>query len=1162
MKQIVQFLILALAVFTTASTKAWAQSTAQISGTVKDASGAVLPGVEVTATQTETGIARSTVSNQTGVYVLPNLPLGPYKLEASLTGFRTFVQTGIVLQVNSNPVINVTLEVGQRSEQVEVQANAALVETRTVGVGQTMETQRILELPLNGRNAAELVLTVGAAVSMPEYASSPRSMQNQLSIAVAGGLPSGVNYALDGAQHNNPYDNLSLPLPFPDALQEFKVETSALSASQGQHSSAQVNTVTKSGTNDFHGSLFEFVRNDLLNATNYFARVDPSTGKKVHSTLKRNQFGGTAGGPILRNKLFFFGGYQGTINRQDPANVQNFIPTPAMLQGDFRAIGSPTCNNGQQRIFPATLGFSGDATNRIDPARFDPVALNLIRKLPTTNNPCGLITFGNPGNLDSKQYVGKIDYQLNAAHSVMGRVLLTGEDQPVPYSLSPNNLLTTFDRGRSNFAQSYAVGDTWLVSPQTVLSTRLVANYTNIQRLGAEFFNWGDVGVKNYYSYQPKYLQLTVSNPGFALGGGTANTSTYRTFSSGLNSDASFTRGSHQLAIGGALLWIDSNSNANVTSSGSFTFNGQFTGLGLADLLLGKPSTFVQSGPNVDYMRKWYMAAYVADTWKLNQRWTLNYGLRWEPDLAETLTLGYVAKYSEQARAAGTRSTVFQKAPLGFSFPGDPGFQGKRGRDRNLWEFAPRFGFAWDVQGDGKTSVRASTGLGYDYPNAQYHLWTSIIPPFGSSTTVLNPVFSDPWSTPGAGYNGINPFPVSFGPTTPFVAFGNFTAMTNIKPAQVQSWNLSIQRQFGNDWLVSASYIGNHIIHMLGSEQLNPASYFPGTPDANGNCFAQVDTFKPTPPLPGQPLPPCSTTGNTNQRRRLSLIDLQNTGQNVANLVTVESGGKSSYNGMLLEVRKRAGKGVTLGANYTWSHCLAPFQSNEGGDTGANPAIPNPYIGNRDGGRGNCLSDRRQLFHFTPVLETPNFQRPMLRRIASGWRLSTIYGYSTGEYLTITATGGNDFARNGTNLTGQPAQYLAGDRIGDHSGRPLTRWFGKNCLPQNPITPDCVFAAPALGTLGNSGTRSVAAPGHFDFNVALVRSFRLKENQRVEFRWEVYNVTNSFRPLIAPNNTPTGPQMLSTCTNCVSTEITNSNFGVLRISDDPRIMQFALKYVF
>src|SRR5437867_563718 len=622
----------------------------------------------------------------------------------------------------------------------------------------------------------------------------------------------------------------------------------------------------------------------------------------------------------------------------------------------------------------------------------------------------------------------------------MGRVLFTGEDQPVPYSLAPNNLLTTFDRGRSNFAQSYAIGDTWLLSPQTVLSSRLVTNYTDIQRLGAEFFNWGDLGVKNYFSYQPKYLQLTVANPGFALGGGTANTSTYRTFSSGLNSDASLTRGAHQLSIGGALLWIDSNSNANVSSSGSFTFNGRFTGLGLADYLLGKPSTFVQAAPNVDYMRKWYMAAYVADTWRLNPRWTLNYGLRWEPDLAETLTLGYVAKYSEEARAKGIGSTVFPRAPLGFSFPGDLGFQGKTGRDRNWWEFAPRFGFAWDVRGDGKTSVRASAGLGYDYPNAQYHLWTSIIPPFGSNTVFPNPIFSDPWSTPGAGYNGVNPFPVSFGPTTPFVAFGDFTVMTNIKPAQVQSWNLSIQRQLGNDWLVSASYIGDHIIHMLGSEQLSPAIYFPGNADANGNCFTQGYTFRTTAGAV------CSTTTNTNQRRRLSLIDSQNTGQFVANLVEIQSGGKSNYNGLLLEIRKRAARGITLTGNYTWSHCIGPFQGNEAGDTGANPAIPNLFVGDRDHGQGNCLADVRQVFNFTSVREMPKFANNMLRHAASGWRLSTIYRVRTGYYSNILAASNNDFARNGTNVGNQPAQYVGGDPIGDHSGRPLTSWFNKDAF--------------------------------------------------------------------------------------------------------------------
>jgi hypothetical protein len=1126
-----KYLGIVLLISVLACVSAWAQATAQISGTVRDASGAVLPGADITASQTETGIVRSTVSNETGSYVIPTLPLGPYKLEVSLPGFRTFVQAGIVLQVNSNPTINAVLEVGQKSELVEVQANTALVETRTVGVGQVMETQRILELPLNGRNVTELITLGAGATSVPEYSSQPRSMQGQVAIAVAGGLPSGVNYSLDGGQHTNPYDHLSLPLPFPDALQEFKIETSALSATQGQHSGAQVSSVTKSGTNQFHGDLFEFVRNDLLNATNITAAVDPKTGKRVHSTLKRNQFGGTIGGPLRKDKLFFFGGFQDTINHQDPANIQNWIPTAAMLKGDFTAATSASCGRSPVTL-PPKLGFQN---NTIDPGIFDPVALNLVQKLPTTNDPCGLITFGDPANTSSKQYVGKTDYQVNAAHSVMGRVLLTGQFQPSPYSLAPNNILTTFDRGQDNFAQSYAVGDTWLVNAKTVVSTRLVANYTNVQRLGAHFFTFSDIGVKNYHSNQDKYLQLSVSGPGFVLGGGTANDSTYRTFSSGLNSDASLTRGAHQISVGASMMYVDSNSNANVLSSGSFSFTGSITGFPLADFLLGQPSSFSQAGANTDYQRKWYVGLYAADSWKVNQRWAINYGLRWEPDLAETLTLGRITKYSDAARAAGVRSTVFQRAPLGFTFPGDPGFQGKRGRDRNWWEFAPRFGFAWDVRGDGKTSVRASTGIGYDYPNAQYHLWTSIVPPWGASTTILNPVFDDPWSTPSGGFNGVDPFPAQFGSNTPFVAFGNYTAMNNIKPAQVQNWNLSLQRQFGKDWFVSAGYVGSHTIHMLGSEQLNPALYVPGQPDANGNCFIQGYSFM-TPTVAGQHTA-CSTTQTTNSRRLLSAIDFQNTGQYVANLVQIQSGGTASYNGMLLELRKRAGKGVTLTTNYTLAHCIAVFQSNEAGDTGANPAIPNPYIGDRNAGRGNCLSDRRQVFNFTPVLAMPSFERPILRYVASGWQLATIYKYTTGEFLSITAASNNDFARDGTNVNSQPAVYVGGDPVGDHSGKLFSFWLNKNA-----------FTQPTLGTLGNAGTRTVAAPSHFDFNIALSRSFRVKETQHFDLRWEVYNVTNSFRPSL---------------TALPNTDITNKQlFGQIRNSDDPRIMQFALKYAF
>jgi hypothetical protein len=1119
MKRLARILSAALLVSLLSCPVVWAQATAQISGAVRDQSGAVLPGAEVTATQIETGIARNTISNETGSYVLPNLATGPYKLEVSLPGFRTFVQTGIVLQVNSNPVINAILEVGQVSEQVEVQANAALVETRTVGVGQIMEQQRILEMPLNGRNVADLVLAIGAAVDIPAFASSPRSMQGQRAFSVAGGLGSGVSFSLDGAMHNNPYDNLSLPLPFPEALQEFKVETSALSASQGQHSSAQVSSVTKSGTNDFHGTLFEFVRNDLLNATEYFAAVDPATGKKKHSTLKRNQFGGTAGGPILRNKLFFFGGYQGTITRQDGVNTQRWVPTEAMLRGDFTAAAAASC--GQAR----TLG-GPFSNNTVDPSRFNPIALNLAKRLPQATDPCGLVVISVPLQDNDRQIVGKTDWQLNSKHSLVGRVLVTGNTRPVPFDLAPDNILTTFDRGWSNWAQSYAIGDTWLASPQTVISTRLVANYTNVQRLGAEFLNWGDLGVQNYFSYQPKYLQLAMANPGFVLGGGTANTSTYRTFSSGLNMDASLSRGAHQWAIGGALLWIDSNSNANVQSSGSFNFTGQRTGtpgLPLADFLLGLPTSFSQAAPNTDYMRKWYTALYLADTWKLSPRLTLSYGLRWEPDLPETLTLGRITQYSEAARAAGTRSTVFRRAPLGFSFPGDPGFPGKKGRDANWAVFSPRLGFAWDVNGDGRTSVRASIGIGYDYPNAQFHLWTSIVPPWGGATVLQNPSFDAPWAT----YPGGNPFPAQYGLEVPFVLNGNYTAMNNIDPSQAQNWNLSIQRQLGGDLFVSASYLGNHSIHLLGSEQLNSAVFFPGNADAAGNCFAQGYTYRTTAGAV------CSTTTNTNARRRLQLIDFQNTGQFVQNLVQIQSGGTSSYNAMLLEMRKRATRNVTVTGNYTWSHCIGPFQGNEGGGTGADPTIPNPFVGNRDAGRGNCLSDRRHIFNLTTVSEMPRFSNKTLRYLGSGWRLSTIYRYSTGTYMSINVGSGLDLARNGTNINNQPAVYVGGDPIGDHSGRPLTFWLNR-----------AAYAQPAVGGFGNAGTRTVAGPNQFDFDIALTRTFQVNERHRFEFRWEAYNVTNSFRAV--------NP----------SSDVSNQLFGQIRAARDPRIMQFALKYLF
>ncbi|HYS27672.1 MAG TPA: carboxypeptidase-like regulatory domain-containing protein, partial [Vicinamibacterales bacterium] len=394
----------------------WAQATAQMSGAVRDESGAVLPGVTVTVTQVDTGATRTAVTDETGAYLLPNLPTGPYRLQVSLQGFRTYEQTGIVLQVGATPVINAVLAVGNVEETVSVEGAAPLVDVRSSGISNVVENERILELPLQGRQVTDLLVLAGAAV---QTGTPARGVPGGVNIAVAGGLPFGVAYTLDGATHNNPQSNTNLPLPFPDALQEFRVSTSGLSAENGMHSGASVSAVTRSGTNRFAGTVFEFVRDRHFNATSPFAAIGPD-GKRVDDGLKRNQFGGTLGGPILRDKLFFFGAYQGTLRRQLPADNIMFVPTPQMVSGDFTAFAAPACNGGRQ--INLTGPFSG---NRINPALFSPAALNLVKRLPVTTDPCGQTTYASSENQDEHQPVVRVDYQLSQKQSIFGRYLGT-----------------------------------------------------------------------------------------------------------------------------------------------------------------------------------------------------------------------------------------------------------------------------------------------------------------------------------------------------------------------------------------------------------------------------------------------------------------------------------------------------------------------------------------------------------------------------------------------------------------------------------------------------------------------------------------------------------------------------------------------------------------
>src|SRR5436190_17238918 len=457
---------------------AWAQATAELSGRVTDESAAVLPGVTVVATQTATGFTRTVVTDAAGTWSMPNLPIGPYRLEVSLQGFRTYVQTGIVLQVDARPTINVALALGNVQETISVDAAAPLVDVRSAGISTVVDQERIVELPLQGRQVTDLIILAGAAVETDRPNS--RNFQGGVNISVAGGLQFGVAYTLDGAVHNDPQNSASLPLPFPDALQEFRVATSGLAAQSGMRSAASVSAVTKSGTNTLHGNLFEFLRDRHFNAKSPFAAIGPD-GKRFDDGLRRNQFGGTMGGPVVRDKLFFFAGYQGTKTRQTPPDNIAFVPTPAMLAGDFTTFASPACQGRQVNL---GAGFVG---NRIDPSRLSPAALKLASFLPKTTDPCGQLTWNLPDNRDEGQYVGRADYQLGANHSVFGRYMASRDKKPSAFGTT-GNILTTANPSIDNLAQSLTLGDTKIFGSNTVNALRFAFNRTAVNRDNDPYF--------------------------------------------------------------------------------------------------------------------------------------------------------------------------------------------------------------------------------------------------------------------------------------------------------------------------------------------------------------------------------------------------------------------------------------------------------------------------------------------------------------------------------------------------------------------------------------------------------------------------------------------------------------------------------------------------
>ncbi len=841
-----QFVVLSM-LFLGCCAGVFAQATSQISGTITDASGAVVAGAQITATQTDTGVTRSATSDANGVYSLPSLPLGPYRLEVKKEGFTTYVQSGIVLQVGTAPTVNPVLKVGAVNQTVQVESTAPMVDTTTTGVGQVVNSQSVVDLPLNGRQVTQLITLAGAANSVqygfggaPSVGNlvSSKNYPNEALVSVGGGMLNGTTYLMDGGTFNDPFNNLNLPTPFPDAIQEFNVQTSALPAEYGLHTGGAINIATKSGGNQFHGDAFEFVRNSAFNAKDFFS-VGKNSPNGLSDGLKRNQFGGTIGGPIKKNKLFFFLGYQGTLIRDKPPANQAILPTTSELQGNFQNYVTNCLPPDPKTGLPVQLKGPYYSNNMLSTTLYPSGApadvLAFASHFPVGPEPCGLTTFQLIANQNEHMGIGRVDYQINSKQTLFVRYFGTHSLVPSSYN---GNELTVVNAGTDDTVNSLVLGHTYLVSTNMLNSFHFTYNTDGITKFQVPIVTPADVGVQGMYISAAPFTHFSNINitGDFQSAGGFATPGLVNTKTWQLADDFSWTKGSHQLQFGASFIRPSQTSTFCVYCNGLFTFSGALSGDPMADFVAGALGSMVQLNISHDNENWRYLGVYAQDSWKVNPRLTLNYGLRWEPYFGGSFPLQQVTHFDMTDFLNNEHSTQFPNAPAGTLYPGDPGFNTGSRPNYTRWNnFAPRIGLAWDPTGGGKTLIRASWGMLFDTPETLFFynyagepLWGSsvaIIPPAGAADT-----FANPWSYYST---GANIFPTTQNSTTPYPTYSSYeTAPLHVRNAYMEQWNLTIQRQIGAAWLLKASYLGNDLVHLWTIKETNPGVYI--TPDSTG----------------------------------------------------------------------------------------------------------------------------------------------------------------------------------------------------------------------------------------------------------------------------------------------------------------------------------------
>ncbi len=1129
--------------------KSWAQvgGSGNIQGVVADSTGAIIPNATVTLISVATQVKHVAITGSAGDYVFPNIEPGTYSLSAESAGFQSYTSTGNVLEVGSSIAINIRMTVGRSDQHIEVQSEGLSLQTEDPSFKQTIDATALTEMPLNGRQITSLITLSGGSTPAPggDFTGSKYSYQT-IAVSIAGSAGNTTQWKLDGGDNNDYMSNGNLPFPFPDALSQFSVESTALGAQSGEHIGGLVNAVTRSGTNRFHGSAFEFIRNNYLNATGFFSTckpIAPATTCSAKDTLHQNQFGGTFGGRIIRDKLFAFAGYQRTQNSQSQAATSANIPSQANLAGDFSA-SDPTL----KLVNPLTG--APLVNNQINPNLFNKQALALVKYLPVSTDPAGFISYQIPSQIADNEFVTRVDYTINPKNTLYGRYFIDGYQAPPFYNAS--NILVTSQSGNFQRVQSVTVGEDYVISSKLVNSAHLtLSRRRNNRGFAANDINANDLGV-NVYQYVPNGLYLTVSNK-FTVGGGTNSVSHFNDNFIAVEDDFTFIRGKHQFVFGGEIVHNQLNISNAYETNGVFTFGGNYsingpnggtkTGDNNLDFLMGAMSAYQQSKFQQNALRGNIPSLYAQDTYHATPQLTVVAGIRWSPEFLPTDVFNRGTTFDMTAFLAGKTSGVYPGAPAGTSFYGDPGVS-RQFTKNSPFQFAPNFGLAYDVRGNGKTVVRAGVSFLYDEVNYFTGQRTQQNPPFASAisqtqTSTSGPIsFGAPWSN---GSITTNPFPQAAIPSPAnalFFAQSQYIVLPKqYHPSNTTQWTASVQHEFSHGWQLQFDYVGNKTSHIPMGLPLSPATFVPGVWGAGGTGCTGVVLTGPAAKPAGAAGTPCSTVANQSQRFYLTE---QNPAQGNQYLgggggsVIAGDVGWGNYNGLISTVQHRLSSSFSLLFNQTWSKCLntEDAQGDLAGTTIQNPANPAMDY-------APCGSDYRNVENAVIVVTSKfNLANRLTKSLVDGWELAPLVHILSGAPFTVTAGVDNsltDVGNDRPSLVAGISPYLNGP-IRSASGA-----TNRNFL--NPAA-FCSAACIAPGTYGTLGRNAFRGRTSYQFDAQISRIFPIHESLNATLRIEAFNVLNH------PNfSTPTASTASST-------------FGQVSAASAARIFQGSVKFNF